>query len=83
MSKTSQKIHLTNDAVQKQYDNYEKYESANKLSYIDIHKYLANQYCYDFMGKILKQMKNIANNVCKSAINMGTTINGEQSNGNS
>jgi hypothetical protein len=29
------------------------------------------------MGKILKQMKNIANNVCKSAINMGTTINGE------
>jgi D-alanine-D-alanine ligase-like ATP-grasp enzyme len=33
-------IHLTNDAVQKNDEDYGKYELANKLSYDDFQKYL-------------------------------------------
>ena len=37
-------VHLTNDAVQKQSDDYSKYEPANKLSYSDFQKYLDTQH---------------------------------------
>jgi len=33
-------IHLTNDAIQKNSDFYEKYEPANKLSYTEFQRYL-------------------------------------------
>lgn len=42
MNKTSISIHLTNDAIQKELHNYDKYETANKLSYGDIDKYIKN-----------------------------------------
>jgi hypothetical protein len=42
MNKTSISIHLTNDAVQKEFQNYDKYETANKLSYVEIDKYIKN-----------------------------------------
>ena len=37
-------VHLTNDAVQKNADNFGKYESGNKLSYHDFQKYLNSHY---------------------------------------
>lgn len=33
-------VHLTNDAVQKNCETYGKYESGNKLSYIELDKYI-------------------------------------------
>lgn len=33
-------IHLTNDAIQKNGESYEKYEPANKLSYGEFQRYL-------------------------------------------
>lgn len=53
MSKTSVSIHLTNDAVQKEFNNYDKYESANKLSYVEIDKYIKNEYGFEFLGCII------------------------------
>ena len=37
---TNKFIHLTNDAVQKNCDEYGKYESGNKLSYQDFQRYI-------------------------------------------
>lgn len=33
-------MHLTNDAIQKHSEDYGKYESANKLSYIEFQRYI-------------------------------------------
>lgn len=33
-------IHLTNDAIQKNSEDYGKYEEGNKLSYVEFQKYL-------------------------------------------
>ena len=33
-------VHLTNDAIQKKSELYEKYEPANKLSYSELQRYL-------------------------------------------
>ena len=33
-------VHLTNDAVQKKLDDYGKYESGNKLTYVEFQKYI-------------------------------------------
>ena len=33
-------IHLTNDAIQKNSDDYGKFESGNKLSYAEFQRYL-------------------------------------------
>lgn len=33
-------IHLTNDAIQKNNENYGRFEKGNKLSYIDFQRYL-------------------------------------------
>ena len=37
-------IHLTNDAIQKNGENYGKYEDGNKLSYSEFQRYLDNRY---------------------------------------
>ena len=37
-------IHLTNDAVQNKAEDYGKYETGNKLSFIDFQKYLDPNY---------------------------------------
>ena len=39
-------MHLTNDAIQKQSDDYGKYEPANKVSFQDMDKYLRKTYEY-------------------------------------
>ena len=33
-------VHLTNDAIQKNADNYGKYEPANKISFNELQRYL-------------------------------------------
>ena len=38
-------VHLTNDAIQKQADDFGKFENFNKMSYQDFQKYLNVNYC--------------------------------------
>ena len=40
-------IHLTNDAIQKKSEDYGKFESSNKLSFLDFEKYLATHFPED------------------------------------
>ena len=39
-------IHLTNDAVQKKSEDYGKYESGNKLSYLEFQNFFDKNYPY-------------------------------------
>ena len=54
-------IHLTNDAIQKNNENYGKYEKGNKVSYQDFNKYLhkihKKKHKIDLFDNILPQMK--------------------------
>ena len=51
-------IHLTNDAVQKHSEEYGKFESGNKLSYIDFQKFLSVSYPdKDFQRDIYPQIE--------------------------
>ena len=55
-------IHLTNDAVQKNNEEYGKYEAGNNLSYTDLQKYFDNNYPelnIDFKRDINSQIKTI------------------------
>jgi tubulin polyglutamylase TTLL1 len=49
-------IHLTNDAVQKNSEEYGKYEDGNKLSFVDLQRYLDS---LSPMGKQTDFQKNI------------------------
>lgn len=40
-------IHLTNDAIQKNSEDYGKFENANKLSYADFNKYFEQNSEFD------------------------------------
>jgi hypothetical protein len=54
------KIHLTNDAVQKNLPDYGKYEKGNKISYDELQTYMsknARTRSFDFYGKIYPRMK--------------------------
>lgn len=54
------KIHLTNDAVQKNLPDYGKYEKGNKISYEELSNYMGKQpkhKGFDFYGKIYPRMK--------------------------
>ena len=55
-------IHLTNDAIQKQGEDFGKFENCNKLSYSDFQRYL-NQYHgeleIDVLKHIVPQMKRL------------------------
>ena len=54
------RVHLTNDAIQKQLPDYGKYEKGNKISYDDLHLYLNRHYGYknyNFKEIILPKMK--------------------------
>jgi len=46
-------VHLTNDAVQKQSQDYGKYEAGNKMSYSDFDKFLIKEKNVSFMARIL------------------------------
>jgi tubulin---tyrosine ligase len=57
-------VHLTNDAIQKNAEDYGKYESGNKLSYNDFQKYLTqNHPGVDFQTQIHSQIQDL---VCDS-----------------
>jgi hypothetical protein len=39
-------VHLTNDAIQKNSDQYGKFEGGNKVSFNEFEKYISNNYSY-------------------------------------
>jgi len=57
-------VHLTNDAIQKNMPNYDKYESANKLSYGDMDKYCLNNTTFNFNGDIVPEIRRITRDIC-------------------
>lgn len=54
-------IHLTNDAIQKYGDNYGRYEPGNKISYLELQKYLDTYYLAKgySVAKLVSDMKTI------------------------
>ncbi len=54
--------HLTNDAVQKNGQDYGKYEKGNKISYSEFQKYLHHHVSpeIDFYNQIIPKMKDLA-----------------------
>jgi tubulin---tyrosine ligase len=53
-------VHLTNDAIQKNHEDYGKFEAGNKLSYYDFQKFLSsNGSNKDFFDDIFPQMQEI------------------------
>ena len=63
------KVHLTNDAVQKQMADYGKYEKGNKISYDELHIYLNSKYGYknyNFKDIILPKMKKVTTDIVKA-----------------
>ncbi len=62
-------IHLTNDAIQKNSENYGKYEEGNKLTYSTFQRYLDNTLPhkkYDFEKQIVQEMKKITTDVLRA-----------------
>ena len=62
-------IHLTNDAVQKNTDEYGKFEAGNKLSYLDFQKYLNINYSdlnINFKRDILSQIRKLVTDSIRS-----------------
>jgi hypothetical protein len=61
LEKTSKFIHLTNDAVQKQSEEYGRFESNNKLSFTDFERYLQLNHSkpVNFSLEILSPIKKI------------------------
>jgi tubulin polyglutamylase TTLL1 len=62
-------IHLTNDAVQKNFPDYHRYEPYNKVSYEEFQRYLDmnfNGKRYNFKEQILPKMKKMATDAAKS-----------------
>jgi len=61
-------IHLTNDAIQKNYSDYGKFEPSNKISYGEFQSYL-NTFTdkrVNFKQDVLPKMKQIATDAAKS-----------------
>lgn len=63
----NQFVHLTNDAVQKQSQDYGKYEAGNKISYSDFDKILLKERQTSFYNKIIPQIKKRVQDVFKGA----------------
>lgn len=66
-------VHLTNDAVQKNSEDYGKYEPGNKLTYADLQRYLdtisrpqSRKSNYNFMAEIYPKLKQIATDAVKA-----------------
>lgn len=62
-------IHLTNDAIQRNSEDYEKYEPANKLSYSEFQRYLDYTYPsknYSLEKDILPKLKELACYIVKA-----------------
>ena len=62
-------IHLTNDAIQKNSEEYGKYEDGNKLSYRDFQRYL-DFHCSDkrinFINDVVPDIKNLIKDTIKA-----------------
>ena len=62
-------IHLTNDAIQKNCEDYGKFENGNKLSLSDFQKYLKNKYGnlnIDVQRDLIPQMKKLVTDTFRS-----------------
>lgn len=60
---------MTNDAVQKNFPDYHKYEAYNKVSYEEFQRYLDQSYSgkrYNFKEQILPKMKKMGTDAAKS-----------------
>jgi len=58
-------IHLTNEAVQKNFEEFGKFEPGNKLSYTDLQKYLDTAFPdknINFFSDLLPQIKSLVTN---------------------
>lgn len=69
MNSKDAKIHLTNDAVQKNMPEYGKYEKGNKISYDDLQNYIKKNYSaknFDFRETILPKMKKMTTDIIKA-----------------
>ena len=53
----SRMVHLTNDAVQKNSADYGKFESANKISYVEFDRLLQKEKNVSFFTKVLPKIK--------------------------
>jgi tubulin---tyrosine ligase len=66
-------IHLTNDAIQKNSDDYGKFEPANKMSYLDLQHYIDVAYPdsgINFERDIHKQIKEIVIHSIKAVFSL-------------
>ena len=53
-------VHLTNDAIQTHSEDYGKYETCNKISFLDFEKYLESNYLHgSFYEKIFPKIKRL------------------------
>lgn len=62
-------IHLTNDAIQKQADDFGKFENFNKMSYQDFQKYLNQNYMtlkIDVIKHIIPQIRKLIADTMKA-----------------
>ena len=62
-------VHLTNDAVQKNSDDYGKYEPGNKMSYEDFQKFLNINYGQlkiDFNRDLLPQIQKLVTDTIRA-----------------
>lgn len=69
----NEQMHLTNDAIQKKYDEYEKYEPGNKLSYAEFQRYLDLSFPnkgYSFEKDVVSKMRAIILDVIKANYNI-------------
>jgi tubulin--tyrosine ligase len=60
-------VHLTNDAVQKYDNSYGKYEEGNKVSYVEMEKYLNSNGKMGGWRKIYESMKDIATRIVEAS----------------
>ena len=64
--------HLTNDAVQKNGQDYGKFEKGNKVSYAEFQKYLTHSLGLDvdFNSQILTKMRQLATDSIKATYSL-------------
>ncbi len=66
---TAKIIHLTNEAVQQKYDDFGKFEPGNKMTYLDLNKYIESVLpdCHvDFFQHLLPQIKKLVTDTMRA-----------------
>ena len=62
-------VHLTNEAIQKKYDDFGKFESGNKLTFMELQRYLDTAYSekkVNLYRDIIPEIKNIVSDSFKA-----------------